>query len=896
MASNQLSLGLLIGGAVSGSLNAAFRTVEGSIDQLQAKGRELDLFKAQTKAALELGNTQRRSTLRAYGEQQRVGAALESQRAAATARLASLNRELAAADQARTRRLATQSTEMDRLRYLQWQLAQEANRQAEGGNKGEAKRLRGQAQAAAELYKQRQAQAAADNKADAEKVRGIQRRIEVAQREAQQAKRSLADQQTEMGRLRNVLRDNAREAGRLGDAFRQAAREAQGIKLQASGMARLEAGKSGMRSTVGQAVAGTAALAVPTKISADYQAIVRDIAIKAGVAGSAEERDLSRTVITTSRDTGMARNEVADVINQLVSAGMDLDVASGFSPVAAKFVVGQGAGGVDTARMMQALQQNAKISDPRVMEKALEAIAFQGQAGSFEASDMARWFPQLLAEMGKLEIFGMDAVTQLGSMLQVQMKTAGGADEAANNLKNWMAKIGSSDVVRAYQKAGIDYQGSLNTGLQNGMSTLEASFALAQQYIQRTDPAKAKKMAEATAAISKEADPAKARAMMEALEQTLRTGDIFADMQVKAALTAYTQNKALYESLKRESASATGILDQNLRERREASAQRWAEVAQAANEGMRAVGDAIRPMTDAAADALRPLFQGLTRLTDAAPGVTAGVVGVGAALVVLRGIVNAWRIGRGLMDIARGRSMMGNPNIVQRVFVTNPGAGGLGGDVGGGSGRRGRAGGGRSGRLGAAGRGAWGVLRGAGRFAKGAGPLALVGAGLQAADTFVNAETRDEKAEGYGAALGGLGGTLAGAAAGAAIGSVVPIIGTAIGGLIGGMIGAWGGSELGAAGGKALFGSGGLFGGSPPAEPAKPAVLPVTAVVAEPAKPAPVPVKQEFSFSPNISLTVQGDAKDPQALLQAIMPELRRQLADFAGQMQRVSLFDEPNV
>lgn len=71
------------------------------------------------------------------------------------------------------------------------------------------------------------------------------------------------------------------------------------------------------------------------------------------------------------------------------------------------------------------------------------------------------------------------------------------------------------------------------------------------------------------------------------------------------------------------------------------------------------------------------------------------------------------------MDIARGRSMMGNPNIVQRVFVTNPGAGGLGGDVGGGSARRGRAGGGRSGRLGAAGRGAWGVLRGLGALPKG---------------------------------------------------------------------------------------------------------------------------------------------------------------------------------
>ncbi|MGA4815545.1 hypothetical protein ACPA9J_11335 [Pseudomonas aeruginosa] len=171
---------------------------------------------------------------------------------------------------------------MDRLRYLQWQLAKKANRQAEGGNKGEAKRLRGQAQAAPSCTGNAKPKRRPTTRPTRKSVRGIQRRIEVAQREAQQAKRSLADQQTEMGRLRNVLRDNAREAGRLGDAFRQATREAQGIKLQASGMARLEAGKSGMRSTVGQAVAGTAALAVPTKISADYQAIVRDIAIKAG--------------------------------------------------------------------------------------------------------------------------------------------------------------------------------------------------------------------------------------------------------------------------------------------------------------------------------------------------------------------------------------------------------------------------------------------------------------------------------------------------------------------------------------------------------------------------------------------------------------------------------------
>ena len=51
----------------------------------------------------------------------------------------------------------------------------------------------------------------------------------------------------------------------------------------------------------------------------------------------------------------------------------------------------------------------------------------------------------------------------------------------------------------------------------------------------------------------------------------------------------------------------------------------------------------------------------------------------------------------------------------------------------------------------------------------------LLESGAMALETFQNAKSKDEKAEGYGAAAGNLAGTMAGAAAGAAIGSVVPI-------------------------------------------------------------------------------------------------------------------------
>ncbi|MCW6058233.1 phage tail tape measure protein [Pseudomonas fragariae (ex Marin et al. 2024)] len=467
------------------------------------------------------------------------------------------------------------------------------------------------------------------------------------------------------------------EVGRLSKAYKEMGRTARSAELQAKGRRQMSEGRETVKSSVGQAVVAAGALAIPTKVSADFGAIVRDIAIKAGIANKPQEAEMSRTIITTARDTGMERNQVADVVNQLVGAGMELSKALEYAPVAAKFVVGQGSEGTDTAKMINALGQNAKITDAKEMQQALEAIAYQGQAGSFEASDMAKWFPELLANMGSIGITGMDAVTQLGAMLQVQMKTAGSSDEAANNLKNWMGKIGASDTVDAYKKAGIDYEGSMQTGLQKGMSTLESSMALAQQYIQKTDPKKAEAMAAATAKISKETDPAKAKAMMESLSQALKTGDIFADMQVKAALTAYLQNKQLYNDLKSQSRNASGILDKNLAERREGSSQKWAELSQAANDAMRSVGDAIRPATDAVAQGLTTVAQGITTVSDKMPNLAMGLTGAIGALLVAKSAFGAFKIGKGLMNLARG-SVGGGAGKVQQVFVTNAKAAGVG--------------------------------------------------------------------------------------------------------------------------------------------------------------------------------------------------------------------------
>ncbi|PHH39763.1 phage tail tape measure protein [Pseudomonas putida] len=674
----------------------------------------------------------------------------------------------------------------------------------------------------------------------------------------------------------DLLKKQGVEVGRLSKAYATMGRVAAGAELKALGHRQLDEGRQGMKSTLGQAGALTAAVAIPTKVSADYGAIIRDIAIKANIANTPEETQLSKTVIDTSRDTGMARNQVAEVVNALVGAGMELDKALSYAPTAAKFAVGQGSEGTETAKMINALGQNAKITDPKVMQQALEAIAYQGQAGSFEAVDMAKWFPELLAGMGKLGITGMDSVSQLGAMLQVQMKTAGGSDEAANNLKNWMEKIGSGETVKAYEKAGIDYKGSMQTGLQNGKSTLESSFALAQKYIEATDPKRAAEMAKAVAGISKESDPEKAKGMMKSLEEALRTGDLFADMQVKAALTAYMQNKDLYEQLKKDSANATGILDKNLAERRQTSAQKWSEMAQSMDDAMRSIGDAIRPVTDAVADGITNVSRQLAGLSDESPRLVTAIGTAVAGLVALKGAVSAFKMGKGLMNIGRG-TLMGNPNIPQKVIVTNLSAMGGGLDAGdfdtGRDGKKGK--GGKGGGKEVITRGGGGGPS-VGSVVKGTAVVAIAEAGYKAWDTYQNAETQDEKAEGYGQAAGGLAGTLAGAAAGAAIGSAIPIIGTMVGGLIGGYLGYMGGDALGGFAGKELFGTPDELKKVPDAGPlmmvnAGQSIPPVMGDIARSFAPVPV-VKDMVQPQPKMLPLLTGAAPVPQATLDSPKP------------------------
>ncbi|WP_256333920.1 phage tail tape measure protein [Burkholderia orbicola] len=618
---------------------------------------------------------------------------------------------------------------------------------------------------------------------------------------------------------------------------------------------------------------------------------------------------------------------------------MDLDRALNFAPLVAKFSIGQGATTVETAKMIQALQQNAEIVDPKQMSKALEAIAYLGKEGSFESVDMARWFPVLLAEMKKIGITGQDSVTQLGAMLQVQMKTAGSSDEAANNLKNWFSKIGSGETERNYAKAGVDYQAKMREAIGKGWSTLEASFVLARAYIERVDPAKAKQLAAAAKQFNSEMDPAKRQTQMAAFAETMKTGDLFNDMQVKAALTAYMQNAELYSNLKRNAQQASGEIQKDLEARRETSKQIWSEVGQRWDDAMRSIGDALRPITDRVGEAAKGAGSGIQSAADSAPKATAAVVGIAGTVLAVRGAKALWSIGRGMFDIARGTllarggrgtagrargagaaggavgraldaigGVAGAASGVQRVFVVNmPGGGGdavgLGDVMGGGrAGRAARRAAARAGRLGRIGRVVNAGRALFGRVAPWAGKLAVAGTvlkfGLAAREAYAVAsstDTNEREASRFAGIAGSLAGGVIGAKVGAAIGSLGGPIGTAVVGVLGGAVGTF-------VGDKALSAIASKFLSRKPDE------TPANAeAVAKAAKAAESPaadarfgprIDQKNTFAPVFHVKIDAsDADMANKFLAQVSPLLTRALDEHQRKANsRTAMFDAPHM
>lgn len=328
------------------------------------------------------------------------------------------------------------------------------------------------------------------------------------------------------------LDEQSRKLDQLRQKERQHAQQAQAAnRLRQTRDNSLQRGQA-MVTTGGAAMYAGARAASFIGQSGQGSSAVADIAITADLDDSQidEVRDKIGDLI---KEAHQKKINITAGLGSLLTDGMDYSDAMGMLGDVAKTATAADAAIQDIAKTSFSLNASLGIA-PEQMGKALDMLVVGGKAGAFELNNMAKYFPTLTAEAKKLGMQGEDAVATLGAALQIAKRGAGDPAEAANNMKNFLAKMTAPDTVKKFGKFGVDLQSELEKATAKGINPIER--------------------------------------MLELIEETtggdnFKMGELFADMQVKSFITPMLADLEDYKKIKAEMLSADGNVQTDLNRR-----------------------------------------------------------------------------------------------------------------------------------------------------------------------------------------------------------------------------------------------------------------------------------------------------------------------------------------
>lgn len=572
-------------------------------------------------------------------------------------------------------------------------------------------------------------------------------------REVGQAARAESSLSREARTTKRELDETAKAGGRLANALTRAG----------------TAGKTafGAIRGIGQAGAGLAAGAAASAAVAGH-VLAKPIAYQARLANMAnvayQEKDaagriagmekLDATIRKGSKEGGVSRDVAAETLNAMFAQGMEEGSAQRLLPRLTKAGTASNSDSKDLATIANTGMQLGYYGEDRAIE-AIEKVVKGGELGKFEAKDMGKWMPQLMAVASGMK--NMQGFERIIASLQGIAVVTGSNDQAGNALFNLLGKITSQDTEKDFAAQGINLKKSLSHNVAKGMDPLTAFVAIVEKEILSKD--KDFQAIKKKIAVAKN-DPEK-KALLEQASEIIQKGalgKILQDREASLGFTGLTTQKDRIADVLAGLKNSKGAIDTGFAVVSSTTEFKQQQLANEKDTAMSQTLENIGP-------ALNSVIDGATTLAREFPGLATVVAETSSAV----GVFSA-----GLLAAGGYR------------MLTGAGAAAAGGGIA---------------------ASAAGLARGA---VSGAARLAPWALGATAAWDIYRTEkdatlTRAQKNIAHSETYGATGGALAGAAGGAALGSVVPGLGTAIGAILGALGGWFAGGMAGRQTGKWLY-------------------------------------------------------------------------------------------
>lgn len=226
-----------------------------------------------------------------------------------------------------------------------------------------------------------------------------------------------------------------------------------------------------------------------------WQAYGEDNTKSADWIATQGKENIKTLALELVNQNGGTADAALNLINSMMANGMSFQEtqAAAKSSHKAMIVSAENVGDYqpqETAKLMKVLSDfGFKGQD---LGKAFEYAMKSGMQGNFEIADMVNELPALLPAAKSAGFDGLQDFGYLLSMLQSAANKAGSNSEAANNVRNTLAKTLSADTVKRLSKStnpndppkGIDWEGSVLKGRERGENAVQVLSRLVNKVLE----------------------------------------------------------------------------------------------------------------------------------------------------------------------------------------------------------------------------------------------------------------------------------------------------------------------------------------------------------------------------------------------------------------------------
>lgn len=396
--------------------------------------------------------------------------------------------------------------------------------------------------------------------------------------------------------------------------------------------------RSEIRGEIGSTMAAGASIALPVGAAiseaAEFDYQMQLIGNTANMT-KAEIANLRRSILEDSRKVGQSAGNMQKGMGFLIASGMEAGQARQFLSSIGKTATATASDIEDLSKMVFTLNDSLKIT-PQGMQAAIDSLAQAGKEGNVELRDMAKQLPVLGSGFVSLKMEGREAAATMGAALQIARKGAADADEAANNMKNFISKIMSPETLKKAEKNfDLDLYKIITDAQKKGKNPFEAAM---ESIIKAT------------------------KGDQKAI------GELFQDMQVQNFLRPMIQQWDKYKEIKDKALKADGVIDQDFQKMAETTKQGITDLANAFGRLGIAIGSTLA--TGNQGGGITGFLDKITEFVTANKEVIGTSIKVVGALFAVRlgwlSLAYAWNVAQGAWLVAQA-AWSAAPGVIAAV-------------------------------------------------------------------------------------------------------------------------------------------------------------------------------------------------------------------------------------